>query len=150
MAAALVSATLEAPQRFDPIWRAIIGAHTGTLDKSCVTLELTVLAFRKAWHDRAEKTLDPERLKYMSGFVGENHLAYIRTTARGECAQGGVLASCTMPEGIELEKRPSKRLRDLGDEAWKKYWTIRVKLGRGLYCSNQVSKDLNFSITSAP
>ena len=121
LTAALVSATLEAPQNFDPAWRAIIGSHTNTLARSCVTLELTVLTTRKVWYDRAEKTLDPERLKYLSDFVGDDHLAYIRTTAQGECAKGGVSAACTIPEGTELEKRPSKRIRDLGDEAWNQY-----------------------------
>ena len=99
------------------MWRAIIGAHTDALARSCVTPELTVLASRKAWYDRVEKTLDPETLKYLSSFVGEDHHAYIRTTSRGECARGGVSVACTMPEGVELERRPSKRLRDLGDEA---------------------------------
>ena len=88
-AAALVSAALEAPQNFDPTRRAIIGAHTDALARSCVTLEPTVLAFRWTWYDRVEKTLGPYRLKHLSGFVGEDHLAYIRTTARGGCAQGG-------------------------------------------------------------
>ena len=150
MASALVSATLEAPKNFDPVWRAIIGSHTDALARSCATLELTVLAFRKAWYDRVEKTLDPERLKYLSGFVDDDHLAYIRTTARGECAGGGASAACTIPDGTELEKRPSKRIRDLGDEAWNQYWTTRIKLGRGLCFSYQTSKDLKFSIVSAP
>ena len=83
LVAALVSATLEAPQSFDPMWRAIIGAHTDALARSCVTQERTILAFRKAWYDRVEKTLDLERLKYMYGFAGEDHLAYVRTTSRG-------------------------------------------------------------------
>ena len=48
LTAALVDANLEAPQKFDPVWRAIIGSHTGALARSCVTLELTILAFRKA------------------------------------------------------------------------------------------------------
>ena len=92
--AALVNAVLEAPQNFDPTWRAIIGAHTDTLARICVTLELTVLVFRRARYDRVEKTLEPERLQHLSGFVLEDHLAYIRTTARGECAQGWVSAAC--------------------------------------------------------
>ena len=82
--------------------------------------------------------------------MGKDHLAYIRTTARGECARGGVSVACTMSQGDELEKRPSERLRDLGDEVWNQYWTTRVKLGRDPYFSHQVSKDLNFSIVSAP
>ena len=48
LAAALVGATLEAPQNFDPMWGAIIGAHTNALTRSCATLELAVLASRKA------------------------------------------------------------------------------------------------------
>ena len=63
-AAALASAALEAPQNSDSTWRAIIDAHTSALARSCVTLELTALAFRGAWYDRDEKTLDPERLKH--------------------------------------------------------------------------------------
>ena len=55
-----------------------------------------------------------------------------------------------MPDSIELEKRPSKRISDLGDEAWNQYWTARAKLGRELYFSYQTSKDLGFSIVSAP
>ena len=48
-----------------------------------------------------------------------------------------------------MERRPSNRLRDLGGEAWNQYWTTRVKLGRGIYFSYQVSKDLELSIVSA-
>ena len=55
-----------------------------------------------------------------------------------------------MPEGAELGKQPSKKLRDLGDEACNQYWTARVKLGRGLFFSLQVTRDLGFSIVSAP
>ena len=64
-----------------------------------MTLELTVQAFRGSWYDRVEKTLDPERLKHPPSFVGKDHLAYTRTITRGGCAQGGVSAACTMPEG---------------------------------------------------
>ena len=55
-----------------------------------------------------------------------------------------------MPDGTELEKRHSKRIRDLGDEAWNQYWTTRIKLGRGPCLSYQTSKDLKFSIVRAP
>ena len=95
--------------------------HADALASSCATLELTALAFRRTWYDRVEKPLDPERLKYMTGFVEDDHLAYIRTNARGECAGGGASAACTMLDGVELEKQPSKRIRDLGDEAWNQY-----------------------------
>ena len=82
-AAALASAVLETPKDFDHTWRAIIGVHTDALARSCVTLEPIVLAFRGSWYDRVEKTLEPERLKHLPGFVGNDHLAYIRTTAQG-------------------------------------------------------------------
>ena len=55
-----------------------------------------------------------------------------------------------MPEGAKLERRPSKKLRDLGDEAWIQFWTGRAKLRRGLFLSCQVSQDLGFAIISAP
>ena len=83
----LVSASLEAPEEFNPIWRAIAGARTDALVRTCETLELTVLAFRGSWYNKVEKTLDPERLKHLTSFVGKDHLDYTRTTTRGECAQ---------------------------------------------------------------
>ena len=149
-AAELVSANLESPEEFSPIWRAIVGPHTGALARSYETLELTVLVFRGAWYNSVEKTLGPERLNHLTGFVGKDHLDYIRTRVRGECTEGGVSAIRTMPEGVTLERLLSEKLHDLGDEVWNQFWTGRVKLGRELFLSYQVSQDRGFAIISAP
>ena len=140
--ARLVSAILEASSDFDPVWRANIGAHMDDITRSCLAPGLTVLIFRGSWYQRVEKTLDLEKLKHLSEFVGEDHLAYIRTTARGECPGGGMSSACAMPEGTELRRQTFKKLRELGGEAWNQYWTTHVKIGRGLFFSLQVPEEL--------
>ena len=130
----LTAAIGQAPSKYDSVWRGIPGAHMDALLLLCTNLKSPVLAFRAAWYSVDEKTLNPDRLRFLEGIVRPSDLNYARTAAYGEREGGGSAASSADPQAHMVEP-PPKKLRDLGEESWNQFWTGRVVRGRGLFFS---------------
>ena len=146
----LTAAVGLASVEYDPTWRAILGAKMDELLLLCHDLKTTVLAFRTAWYSVNEKTLNPDRLKFLDGIVRSSDLNYARTAAYGERDGGGVSAASSAESDAHLVEPPSRKLQALGKESWSQFWKGRVNKGRGLYFSSDAIRATGVKGLSPP